>query len=548
MRIDKNPALGKTGKPFLTHFVQRGSQEIRDKVILGGTKEDEFLNALIQMKRQSENSAIKSLVMPVISHPDINPARNETPVVIVHGTKVTGETFTNYQEAALAAGHPAELTTYSTITEGEELQKSAELVSKNINNARIEVAAKHLGDLSKIKKGGPDVIKKYFQIESDLYGEQNEGVDNVVSLIPEVINKMESLMKTDRSELEKTFSGRTKEIEKALAGDIEKTGFGSDSKNQKIACEKTAAEIMDTISPKAVLVGHSMGGFVSYTLTVNPKENAGDGNEFTYDGGNGVSTIITLSSPVKSGVSRPLPRGLTNYTYNLIEKNILDPMEAFPGMQFSMINPFFNAWYSYNKELMKEMYGQTTNMSAAMTNPIIYAMEPGVEQISEGSDFIKEYVEGKKVPEGITALAVYNPEDGISEPENSVLDESQPNAHNLEVTVPITAEDLKDPKHTRPTEAHKKMSMYPYEHGEEFKEELLSNPKYITRILEPSNYDGVRWQCMNNLMEMVDKDPALFKNAEFKPVLKKVKDVAAEKLPFADSPSYIAHKLLEKIK
>jgi len=222
-------------------------------------------------------------------------------------------------------------------------------------------------------------------------------------------------------------------------------------------------------------------------------------------------------------------------------------METFPGMQFSMINPFFSAWYSYNKELMKQMYGHSANMAAIMTNPIIYAMQPGYEQISEGSDFIKDYVQNKKVPDGITALAVYNQEDGVSEAKNSVLDESQTNAHNLEVTVPISAEELANPKSTRPTLAHFKMSLYPYEHGQEFKEEVLSDPKYIVRILDSSNYDGVRWQCMNNLTEMMEKDPALFQKPEFKPVLKKVKDVAAEKLPFTDSPSYIAHQLLEKL-
>lgn len=544
LKINRNP---ETGKPLLQFFTRKEEKhEIKDTLTREDPKAMEFINTLLNLKKEAENSAIKVTVMPDTSNGNIKPARNETPVVIVHGTMSTEKSFTKYLDAAVETGHPAELTTYMTVKEGEELQKSAALISKNINNSRIDTANKHMGQLNKIKDD-PEALKEYFNMDSDLYGNYDKKADKVFSAIPGVIEKMDKLLKMDRKELEETFSGRTKEIEKELAKEIKKTGFTQGRNNPDVICGKIAGEIMDTIAPKAVLVGHSMGGFLAYTMALNPKEKIRDGNEFTYDGGNGVSTVITLSSPVKSGVAVPLPAGLTNYTADLIEKNILDPMESFPGMQFSMINPFFNAWYSYNKELMKEMYGYSANISSTMMNPVIYAMKPGYKQISEGSDFIKKYVQGKEVPPGITAVAFYNPEDGISEPRSSTLDETQNNAHNVEVTVPITAEDLKHPAATKATMAHQKMSKYPYEHGETFKEKILNDPKYIVRILEPENYDGLRWQCMNALMERLEKEPDLFEKAEFKPVLEKVKDLAEEQLPFTDSPSYIAHKLIEKL-
>jgi len=545
LKINRNL---ETRKPLLQFFTEKkGSMEIKDTFTAEIPGELEFLKSLYDLKSKAKTSVIEAIFMPgEMSDNSVTIARNETPVVIVHGTMETEESFTNYKEAALATGHPAELTTYMTVKDGKELQKSGQALTKNINNARRLIAEKHIEELKKIKKD-QKAIKEYFHIGEDLYGKRDEKAKEIFHFIPGVIEKVDKLLKIDSKELEETFSGRTKEIEKELVKELKKAGFAGDRTNPDLICEKTAAEIMDTIAPRAVLVGHSMGGFVAYTQALNPKEALRDRNEFTYDGGNGVSTVITLSSPVAKGVSKPLPVGLRDYAYNLIEKNILDPVETFPGMQFSMINPFFNAWYSYNKGLLKDMYGYGMDMNASMMNPIIYAMKPGYEQISEGSDFIKKYVHSKEVPPGITAVAFYNPDDGISEPENSVLDESLPNAHNVEVTVPITEEDLKNPKHTKATEAHKKMSLYPYEHGETFKEKILRDPKYIVRILEPENYDGVRWQCMNTLMERLEKEPDLFEKPEFKPVLRKIKDLAEERLPFTDSPSYIAHKLIEKL-
>ena len=528
-------------KTFIQYFTKAESGKVKeqagDKVDFGNIKGDNFVDDLIHMKEMAANSVIKSLTMPSSSGVMV---RNETPVVIVHGTGFGKETISAYEDAALQTGHPAELTTYTTIKEGEPLQKSGQLVSENINNSRMEVSKKHLSDLSSMKDD-PEALKDYFGMD-DFYGRNDERVDRVASLIPGVIDKMEDLLKTDKDELLKTFSGKTKEIEKSLAEQVKQAGYT----DKKVAA-KVAEEIMDVIAPKAVLVGHSMGGFVSYSLALNPKEKAGDKSDFTYDGANGVSTVITLSSPVGKGINKTLPKGLANLTYDLMEKNILDPMETFPGMQFSMVNPFFNVWYSCNKALMKEMYKEVSLMSTYCTNPIIHLMKPGFEQITEGSDFIKKYVDSKKVPDGITVSAVSNREDGISEQERSRVDERQPNAHNLDAEVTIKPEDLKDPRTTRATMAHLKMSKYPFEHGEEFRKEVMEDPKHITRILDPSNYDGVRWKCLSVLKEDLEKDPAMFRNAEFKPVLEKIRSVAAEEIPFADSPSYIARQILDSL-
>ena len=196
---------------------------------------------------------------------------------------------------------------------------------------------------------------------------------------------------------------------------------------------------------------------------------------------------------------------------------------------------------------MKEMYKQSSDMSATFTNPIIHAMKPGYKQISEGSDFIKKYLDNKKVPDGTTAIAITNRFDGVSEDYRSRVDESQPNAHNLDAEVKITEEELKKPKSSQATLAHMKMGSYPFEHGDEFRKEVMENPDYIPRLLDPANYDGVRWKTLTVLLQDLSKTPGFLNKPEFAPALEKIKDVAAEKLPFKDSPSFIAQKILERL-
>jgi hypothetical protein len=128
------------------------------------------------------------------------------------------------------------------------------------------------------------------------------------------------------------------------------------------------------------------------------------------------------------------------------------------------------------------------------------------------------------------------------------VDEKQPNAHNLDAEVTITPEDLKPTINTRASLAHVKMASYPFEHGEEFKKEILENPPHIERILDPKNYDGIRFRCLSVMQDNLKANPELLNSPEYKGVKEKLHDVAAEKLPFKDSPSYLAHQILSGLK
>ena len=305
---------------------------------------------------------------------------------------------------------------------------------------------------------------------------------------------------------------------------------------------------MDTIAPKVSLIGHSAGGFASYTIGHNPKEKINDGNEFTYDGGNGVAKMIILGSPVGTGMPQPMPEGLADWPFGLVDKHVLSPMENSPAMDFALnMNPAFAWMYGVNKDIMKASYNMGMKMFGNMTNPVTYAMKPGYEQVAEGSEFVEKYIIGKKVPENVTAISVFSQQDKVSEARSAQIDDTQTNAFNLDVEVTLTEEEMNDPERTPGIMAHRKMSMMPFEQRKEFKDEIFYNPKQILKLLDPKNYDGVRWESMQHLSDMYDKDPAIFEKPEFKPVLKKIKDVADEKLPFNDSPSYLAKKFLDTV-
>ena len=485
----------------------------------------------------------RSLVEPTVGQ-----ARHNRPVVLVHGTMSEASSIAPFVEPTVQDGHPTDLNTYLTIKEGDHLQESGQLISREVNNDRMQIARKNIQELNGFG-GDLDKIQGFLKMGDSLYGDSDPAVARVASLLPDVIGKISSTLDMGTNKLRDSFSLRMKNIETDLAQGVQEAGFGSDIKDvdkRKEVCGKVAANVMDAIAPKVVLIGHSMGGFVSFIMAVNPKDKLSDKSPYSYDAGNGISTVITLSSPVKSGVKTPLPAGLTNYAYDSWQKAAA-PMEGMPGMQFALMNPVFSFWYSAQKELSKQVMGAMTDASAAMTNPMTYAMKPGVEQISAGSDFIHKYLEGKGTPSDITSIAFTNKLDGISEADRSVMDDSQPNAFNVDMPISIPPEMLKKPGSTQAAAGHLIMSKIPLEEGEQCQKQLLENPEVMPKVLGRNNNDGVRYECLKLLEQKVKADPTYLDQPEMKAVVPALQEVASEKLPFEDSPSFLAAEILSKI-
>lgn len=477
------------------------------------------------------------------------PARHTTPVVVVHGTLADASAVVLNQQPVLNDGHPIDLDTYQTIKDGKPLQESGQILSGRINDDRVELAR---ANVSRLKALGNDLtaIEADLGIDADLYGGNDPSARRLAALVPPLVSRIDSLLAQPAETLRGSFSLKMRRLEEALVGEVATTGFAddvTDPETRDALRKKVAAEIVDAIVPKAVLVGHSMGGFVSYTVAMNPTDEKTQGSPFAYDAGNGISTIIAVSSPVKSGTSNPLPPGLANYAYDNLNKEVLTPLEQTPQGQLVMLNPWLESLYEADKSITQSYLATASAMYTSLTAPFTWMQKPGVEQITDGSRFIKSYVAGKHVPAEMTAFSFINQDDGIAEADRCLLDERQANAFNVDVKVDLPPEILAKHGYTPAVLTHFMMGKIMFAHGDQAKEKIFQNPLLIPKVLDRANYDGVRWLCLTAVKEMVDKSPTLLDRPEMAKVRAAVESVADEKVPFKDAPSAMARQILNQI-
>lgn len=463
----------------------------------------------------------------------------KNPIIFVHGTTLSKESIEPYYKAMKKSGFKAHLECYPTITRGDRIEKSGLEVSKTVNNKRIAQTSSNLKALNKIKDD-PAKLKTFFGITSS-YSQINK----IVDLLPEVIEKIDSLM--SQPDLNLNFSTNTKLIEDQLTEKIRQTNFGNQNPDNKdLLCKKISERIMNVIAPKAMLVGHSMGGFVSYAIALNPKEGLNDDNPYRYDAGNGIATVMTLCAPIKSGVPTPLPPTFSNLAWDLIEEDYFSKMNEYVDKYSDPVTSFwYNMWKGFSKLTLKS----TSDTMAQGLNEQIYKFKPGFKQITEGSDFIKNYIKDKNVPSGVTAISYYNPEDGIAVEKCCKLNEENKNNHNISINIEISAKDLleakkEDKQMTRSHLAHRLVALSPKACNKAFEQKLLDKPEWAMDLLSPQNADSIRYKTLQFLEKHIEKSPKLLKdNVNLQA---KLKEVADERMPFEASPSTLARKILKK--
>ena len=275
-------------------------------------------------------------------------------------------------------------------------------------------------------------------------------------------------------------------------------------------------------------------------MAVNP-ETSPDDDPLTFDGANGIAEVMVLSSPVAEGMSKPAPPGIADMPFYLVEKTVLRPLEANPFTQWARLNPFVDAAYEGSKALAESSYHLATMVGVAATAPIVYALRPGYEQVMDGAEFFETHVKDKPIPEDLTVIAITSPLDMMSLESRSQVDESQRNAHNFSVDLEVTEEQL---ERERPTWTHVLMTEMPAEFSQQFAEKLLEEPEETARLLDPQNDDGVRHQVLSMLTPQLAERDGWRRDPELEPLREAVERVAAERQPFRDSPSYVAHKIL----
>lgn len=452
-------------------------------------------------------------------------ARNGRPVVLLHGTLVDKEGIAAYRDFALEHGHPVDHRTYPSITKGERIEKSADLASRNINLARQDIAERNL---EKLQGADSAALDEFFALDGGLYGRQDKDAKTVRAALPGLLDEVSEALR--QPDLEQTLSGRLKRIENDLEGSLASAGLNP------LKADKTAAELLDSIAPKAIVIGHSAGGYVGYALTVNP-EVTPDSDPFTFDGGNGVGEMLVLSSPVGQGLATPAPPGVLDLGFYNFDKTFIRPFEQLPPASWMLANPIVSANYKALKNLTKQAYHAANWVSIGLLNPAVHQVRPGNKQVEENSEFFNSYLKDKKVPDGVSVIAVTSPLDMLSEEARSKVDDSQSNAHNFSADLKVSQADV---ERERPTWAHIIMTEKPDLFKEQYAEHL-ADPAALAKVLDPSNDDGVRHEALRMLQGQVANG-----QTELTAQLRKtLKTVASERAPFKDSPSYLAHQILK---
>lgn len=233
-----------------------------DGVQLGARPAPDETEAFARLGRArgtaSPGAASISLMGLVEPKPDVRPARNDTPVVGVHGTMADAKSINPYLQPVLDAGHPVDLDTYTTIKQADPLQESGQLISRDINADRIKIARKHIDQLNLIR-GDLGAIKQFLSMEPGLYGTPDPAYDRVAALLPGTVDRLRDILSGNSQTLQQTFSSQTKKLEDDLAQQVTGTGFGAHIADEKVrgeVCRKIAAEIMDSIAPREIGRAH----------------------------------------------------------------------------------------------------------------------------------------------------------------------------------------------------------------------------------------------------------------------------------------------------
>jgi hypothetical protein len=495
---------------------------------------------------------------------------HDNPYVLVHGTLAKEDTLFGLRNFLKSQVHSIDLTSYPMITKGDPIEVSVQEVSKNVNKSRIAVAKEKLEELKNIKDD-PRQLRSHFGIYQS---GKDYDTGKLVKLIPDVIKDIEAITKRDQKDLLESFSTRVKAVEQKLSDQIKKTGFGNwDKANKDKLCNKAAEEIIEAIAPKAVLVGHSMGGLVVHAMVLHPKKvdfnhkgELKDKDPMTFDAGNGVGLSIGMESPLENGVNLD-SRGMRDARYDWCNETIIKPVEKAWGGLLSFCFPWLMGKAMFKQNCENFSYENDIKPSQ---NPEVVKKFPSTEQMIKDSDFYKKYVIGHHAPEGVSSLSYYHTDDKFLDLDAAKLNESHANNHNIRINFDITDDILhkarnnlsvseamtavmqmlggqglkltEEQKMIKSLYAHNILSFQPQEFRKSFEEVVSNNPNEAIKMLDLSNSDNLRRQCLDVIYKKVMNEPDFLNNKAR--LLEKIKQVSAEKVPFENSPSYRADQIL----
>ncbi|HSA06476.1 MAG TPA: hypothetical protein P5556_04795 [Candidatus Gastranaerophilales bacterium] len=458
-------------------------------------------NKNVAFKGNEGNDSFKSIYEP----------RKNSPVIFVHGLGTNALSLKNYYEAAQNAGYTINTENYDNIAQTGAIAESAKEVSSDTNIARINITKKQLDKIIPAMKDDT-VLEKYFKLDPALSDKNKKTLTGLIKDTVASVNKV--VNDDDNSEPENNFSSQIKEIETNLKDQIKDTDLIKGEKGSKthdLLCSKVAGDIIETVSPKATMIAHSMGAFVTNTVALNPE---------TYDAGHGLGSILTLSGAL-NGKKMSATESLVARKYDYDEYN--------KGQQPLTREEELNA----AKIVSRRLEASLRKGNAALVDA------------HSGSDFFKKNIKGKQVPEGVSLVSAWDKKDRIVEPNDSkiILTDENTNYHHVEVDIPLNLE--KDTHGLTPNAAiHLKIAARPDVVAGKFKENMINDPLFATRVLDARNNEGLRYIGLGILKNEEKKNPGFL---EEKGLIFKLKEVAEEQLPFTDSPSYTAKEILSNL-
>lgn len=498
---------------------------------------------------------------------------HDNPYVLVHGTIVKEDSLFKMRDLLGPNVHKLDLRYYPEVTNGKPIEDSASVVSRNVNKVRIDTTKGKLKDLKKIKDN-PEQLRAHFGINQELCQGKCD-TEQIVRLLPDVIKDIEKIVRRGENDLQDSFSTRVKAVELKLADQLQQTDLGNwDKANKESICKKAAEIIIDGIAPKAVVIGHSLGGLVAHLMAVNPKEvafdkknNLIDQSRYTFDAANGIAVFTSLGAPVENGTDLD-SAGMREARFDWCDETILRPIEkAWMGLLS------FNIPWLMGKQAFKDGcvdFSDKTDIEPLKKDEYL-KQKPALVQMLRDSDFLKDHVIGKHAPEGVSNLSYYHPDDKYMDVDNVKLNETHLNNHNVRVNFDVTDEvvnhyrnDLsvskamsylmeamtgkfdmeEEEKMIKSLYAHDVVAFQPQELIKSFREGIVQQPQAAIRMLDLSNSDTLRYQCLDVIYDQVQANPDFLAN---KPeLLERVKQVSAEGMPFESSPSSRAGEILEK--
>ena len=449
------------------------------------------------------------------------------------GPKASVEELRDY---LASAGHNAHATFVPGIGTAQNMRDSTNWLSSKIDNLRTNAAQQNMTDLMQALKGKkPEaqkkIIQKWFQLDDSALGKKIVDVahtmlvgdsrfaNELTQLNPNA-NFIHKYPKGEASRLSSLLKSAREQLTEQLAEDFYEAG--SDIGVQNDALIKTVNRLLDTIAPRVVLVGHSLGGCISAKTLQDSHDDIG--------------LVISLGSPVNGTEEVPPSLGF-------MEK-------PFPGL----------------------LKGPGTTI----IRKTIETLFPAVGQMHKPSKTVAALQE-RAMPFDTTVISVANPEDGLVTPENARYNEDRPNTLNITVS-PLLAEvenligdwqqfilklysklpvvhftrKLMEKTGSYLGLSHHCGLVQNYENYWPSNGDMMTRvfdgknaPERLGRLLNGDNNDAVRARVLDLMADRVENDPEAQKTYKaLKPVLQQM---AANPLPFTDSCAVKAQDLLDQL-